>query len=303
MQKKTSMMSLKNLSRKLLEIFNHLRSSKFLSKVLILLSFVYPIILILLSWSELIKVDWGEFISNIYYVVFIYFLSLFAQGVGWSIVINGDFSHFFSDMEIFYKSILMRRLPGGFWHWVGRSNLYEEVQNKPKKRVGLANFIEWILIFLSGVTLYFFSIEHVYGVGALLVSYVITYFLLKKSSFGSESSALYGLLLLLIYLISWCLGSFIFHTLINDIFQHVLFPFWKSVSVWTITGSISNISFFLPSGLLIRELSLMALMGEYLNNSEAIFLGLVLRVIFLACDIVLSLFGMILFRWLGKGNK
>ena len=291
-----------NVVNKLRDFYDRARTSKVVSKLLIPLSFIYPIILIVLSWSELIVIDWGAFIGNIYYVIFLYFLSLFAQGLGWSIILNGNFSlsHFFSDMEIFYKSMLMRRLPGGFWHWVGRSNLYEGTQYKPQRGVGLANWIEWLLLILSGVTTYFFSIKCVYGGVAFIITYVVIFFLIKKNSKGFKSPIFNSLLLILIYLISWLLGSIIFYALIDNIFQDVLISFWKSVSVWSITGTISTIGFFLPGGLFIRELSLMALLESYLNYSEVILLGLVIRVIFLICDIVLSLLGMMLFRWLGK---
>jgi hypothetical protein len=291
---------LKDVISKLRDLYNRARSSKALSKILIPLSFVYPIALILLSWSELIEVNWGVFIGNIYNIVLLYFISLFVQGMGWSIIINGGFSHFFSDMEIFFKSILMRRLPGGFWHWIGRSNLYSDVKYTPKKEVSLANWIEWILIIFSGITIYFFAKEPTY-IGVLLtIFYIIILYVLEKKFDWLSFSFTYGLFLFLIYFLSWSLGGEILHILINNLFQNVTFPLGESISVWSITGTISTLGFFLPSGLFIRELSLIALLENYLVYSEVILLGLVIRIIFLVCDIVISLLCMILFQWLSN---
>lgn len=301
LQKKiNSMENLGSLIDKLRDIYNRVKSSKVLSKVLIPLAFVYPIILVFFSWSELIEVNWGLFIGIFYNIVFLYFLSLFVQGVGWSIIVNEGFTHFFSDMEIFYKSILMRRLPGGFWHWIGRSSLYEAVSYKPKKKVGLANWIEWILLLVSGITIYFFSIKRLFVSIALIGFYIIIIFFLQRKSTRFNPPLFFSLLLFLIYIVSWLLGGSILHILINNLFQKIMIPFWKSVSIWSITGTISTLGFFLPSGLFIRELSLIALLENYLVYSEVILLGLVIRVVFLICDILISLFCMLLFRWLGE---
>jgi hypothetical protein len=297
------MQSLSNLISKVRDFLDRVRSNKTISRVLIPLSFLYPVILIILSWSELIEINWGAFVGDIYYVIFLYFSSLLVQGMGWSVILNGSFSHFFSDMEIFFKSMLMRRLPGGFWHWIGRSNLYEGVEFKPQRGVGLANWTEWLFLILSGVTIYFLCTKLIYGGIAFAISYVIIFFLINKTSKNNTAAIFYALLVILIYLVSWLFGGIILHALIKNIFQNVLISFSKSVSVWAITGTISTISFFVPSGVFIRELSLIALLENYLNYSEVILLGLVIRIIFLICDIVLSLFGMIFFRWLGRVFK
>jgi len=198
------MQSLSNLISKVRNFLDRVRSNKTISRVLIPLSFLYPVILIILSWSELIKINWGAFVGDIYYVVFLYFSSLLVQGIGWSVILNGSFSHFFSDMEIFFKSMLMRRLPGGFWHWIGRSNLYEGAEFKPQRGVGLANWTEWLFLILSGVTIYFLCTKLIYGGIAFAISYVIIFFLINKTSKNNTAAIFYALLEQSVQLVSLC---------------------------------------------------------------------------------------------------
>ncbi len=104
----------------LAKIISTIKGNRLLGTILTILSIIYPIILISLSWTEIKKIETIN-PTIVLSSTILYIISTFIQMLNWILILKGQFIKIHSDIRIYFKTLLMQRLPGGFWQWVGKS--------------------------------------------------------------------------------------------------------------------------------------------------------------------------------------
>ena len=125
---------------RLVQFTNNARSRwQWLGYVITTATIAYIAILLLYGGIQLRHVDIRQFLPAIIMSFFIYFVSLAVQFAIWARLFSFHHRVGWRDVDIYSRMILMRRLPGGLWHWVGRTALYSSTTTVPPKIAMLAN--------------------------------------------------------------------------------------------------------------------------------------------------------------------
>lgn len=274
------------------KIITAMQRNEKINALLIVFSYLYPIMLIAISWKDIGDLDFSDFANPFLLSLVFGFVSLILQAMNWNIIVGNKSSTLTNNIEIYFKTLLMRRLPGGFWHWHGRVSLYNNAIEHTSNKIGKANSIEFLGLVLSGATT-FLLVEHFYWGWVLFTfSYLLLFYLGKEKNKKKVSKFLVPLILLLSYMVCWLMGGLILYTLLTYISPTINIMLLKSISFWVITGTVGTVFFFMPVTGIFRELTLTALLSPYLEFSKIILLSLLIRVILYLCDVSVSLIGL-----------
>ena len=265
-----------------------LRNDPRISKVLGIVSIVYPIALIYLSRNEILNLDWSTFLDIFLICILIYYTSMSLQNISWSLIVDGSLANFWFNSNVYFQTILMKRLPGGVWHWLGRANLYDFQQGSEKNSITRANLTEWLLLILCGLSGYAFTSNLWVGSAGFILTIIVAFFLLKQNNRNRISTLFLSIILVLIYSICWLIGGLILHQLLLFVDASEYVSFHSSFGIWCLSSAIGMFFFFFPSGALIRDFSLSALLSKQYEPAKFLLVILQVRIIFLAADFLWS---------------
>lgn len=289
--------------QRLVDLFNRIRNDKTIAKILSVVSYLYPLVLLYLSWEEIKTIDWQGFALVFLYSLLLYYVSMFLQNVDWSLILEGNLRHFHENSEIYFKTVLMKRLPGGFWHWLGRTNLYQSSNSGVTPgRISSSNLFEWLILILSGLSCYVLARSLPLGLAALGVTYLVGLLILKKSPQRSELNYWSLLLMLVIYVVCWFLGAAILYMLLSNVSAEAGITFPLALSAWALSSAFGMLVFILPSGAIIRDLSLTALLSAALEPSKVFLVALQIRIIFIVADILWATLSLQLLKIVKKSD-
>lgn len=263
-----------------------------LNKLMFLSSVVYTFLLLFLSRAEIKSINWDSFLDVSVISFLLYFQSLFLQSINWSISLDGNLSKFSKNSEAFYRSLLLQRIPGGFWHWLGRVNYYREDESGLSKhgnnKVAIANLYEWLLFILTGVSIFFWTKNHLLGIIASVVSVILIFSLFRRIDQKDHSNPALPFLTILIMLIRWGMGFLTLLLLINNIIYPDTVSSTFVLSTWTLSSSVGMATFFFPNGGLVRDFTLTTLLTPIIPLQKIFLLAAELRIIFLVSDLLSS---------------
>lgn len=270
-------------------------TSKVLGFALSILSFLYPIFLIYLSWDEIKNIE-NINVTNILSIMVLYLISSIIQFFNWILILKENLKASYYDLKIYLQTLLMQRLPGGFWHWIGRVNLYNQNTNFKSQKAIEASIFERLALILTGFSC--FLIIRNFWLGILFVSivYIIFYYWRRAQYTSPWRRIFYPFTHFTLYMICWLLAGGIFFIIIKSINFETSLLLLQSISIWSLTGSISLIFFFLPGGLGIKEISLTTMMLAYITFSQTMLLAVLLRLLSLVMDLSISLIGLALLK-------
>lgn len=262
------------------------------NKLMFLASVAYTLLLLFLSRSEILSINWEAFWRIFIISFLLYLLSLSLQCINWSLIVDGGLSNFRINSEVFYRSVLLQRIPGGFWHWLGRINLYNEYEslhsNGYNEGVKSANLFEWLLSILTGLSIYFWTKSSIAGIVISILCVIIIIILFQRIGQKDHSKLVLPTLTILIMLVRWGLGFLTLQLLLNNIlYPDIIAPKFV-LATWTLSSSIGMATFFLPSGGLVRDFTLTALLSPTISIQKVFLLAAELRVIFLVSDLLSS---------------
>ena len=264
---------------------------RWISRALMIGAFVYIGILMIRSWPQLKTVSWKELIPVILLALGLYLLSLLMQIVVWLHMLSFQHKVGLRDVQIYTQTLVMRRIPGGVWHWIGRSSSYRINTEVTAKKVFVANLLEWGLIIIAAFGVYGLfasNIAAAFRVILIVLSIVlgimlaITWF---PKSYGHVRRITVGLSWMLAYAVSWLLGGFILY-LFMSAGDHSKITIGQTLAIWALAVGISTITVFAPSGFGIRELSLAILLSPFAPVSFIILVALLLRLTFTVADVI-----------------
>jgi len=262
------------------------------NKLMFLASVAYTFLLLFLSRSEIMSINWVDFWRIFTSSFLLYFISLLLQSLNWSLTIDGSLTNFIKNSEAFFRSILLQRIPGGFWHWLGRINFYREyepVQSKnTNEKVKFANLYEWLLSILTGMSIFLWTKNYLAGIISSIFCFLLLITLFQRIEKKEGINLSLPLLTILIMLVRWGLGFLTLSLLINNMmYLDAITPTFV-LATWTLSSSIGMATFFFPSGGLVRDFTLTALLAPIMPLQKVFLLAAELRIIFLASDLLSS---------------
>lgn len=273
---------------KLIDRLKALRKNPTFSKLLSIVSIIYPLLLIYFSRKEILNLDWKSF-SHIFLICLgIYYVSMALQNLNWSLIVDGGLARFWLNSKVFYQTVLMKKLPGGVWHWLGRVSFYELNGGEEVSQISSSNFIEWLLLILAGLVGFLFTVNLWLGIAGLLVNLIVGTYLLNRQFANPKKSIFLTGLITLLYGICWLAGSLILHFLLIGVNSGLPVDFKSSAAKWCLSSAISMLFFFFPSGALIRDFSMGALLTKEFEPAKVLLVILQVRIVFLVADFIWS---------------
>jgi len=291
-------MTLQERFNSLLNKFKSLRNDPKVSRVLGVISIIYPLALLYFSRKEILNIDWSSFFEIFLLSVLIYNISMSLQNLSWSLIVDGSLANYWFNSNVYFKTILMKRLPGGVWHWLGRANLYDIQKGSESNSITRANLTEWMLLILSGLSGYAFTINRWVGISGLFLTIFVAFLLLRRDNRNWVCSLSLSIILVLMYSVCWLVGGLILHWLLVSINVPGQVSFHHSLGTWCLSSAIGMFFFFLPSGALIRDFTLSAFLSKNYEPAKFLLVILQVRIIFLAADFLWSFLSLRLINYI-----
>lgn len=281
---------------------------KWLGRILNIAAVIYigALIIYLQVWT--LDVDWGSLFPDVVLVLFIYLVSVMIQYFVWTRILIPFRHTTLKDVEIYARTMLMRRLPGLPWHWIGGTALYTALTDISSRNVLFAYVGEWLLLVLTGMTLLATLQTTTNQFVRLLIFipiFILTLafsFILQPNTRQFPRKAMEGLLWIALYSMAWVLGGLILFILVDELATESL-ALYDVIQIWIIAGGVGMLTAILPSSFGVREISLTFLLRPQLGMSLALLIALLIRVIFILADIVWGATGWGLSWFIQKKRK
>jgi hypothetical protein len=286
--------SLERWARAALDLQSRLR---WIGQGLTVAAIIVIIITLIYSGIQLKEINWLGYLPASLWALVYYCISLLIQYFVWVRLIRFHHKSTLDDVVIYARFILMRRLPGGFWHWIGRTALYKDSTNVSGRTIMIGNIIEWAMLTFVAAAL------AIIGIGKLPLSIRLTLSAIFASigvsiAYSWQARArsnvkrlLESFLWILIYAAAWALGGMIFYEFYiatgGENFGRI-----QAIWLWSLTGGSSQLVFFVPGGSGVRELILAWALQPHLAAASSILIGLLIRVSFILGDIIWGSIGL-----------
>jgi hypothetical protein len=261
---------------------------RWMSYILIAAMFAYLLYSFTQGDLRLGQVDWLAYGGALLAVLGLYGLSLVVQFFTWMRIIAFYRKINLQDVDIYARTILMRSLPGGAWHWLGRISMYSGETETPTRVVVIGNFVEWLLITLCGLEIFLLTVGgwgyagavSVFA-GALWLAYRV-----QPASRKWIGKVAEGCLWLLLYHFAWLLAAGNLFLLTKAVAGPDQMAVGLALKATSLSGSLGMLVTMLPSSLGVRELSLLWLLQVSLTPGVALLIALMLRIIYTVADVV-----------------
>ncbi len=291
------------------------RLRRWVSIGVMLLTIGFSVVLLIHGREELRQFDdWHAYLIVCGQGFLLYPLSMSVQALTWSMMIArlGQIASGWRDIEIYAYTHLMRRLPGPLWYLAGRTVIYRE------RGIGAgvtlaASGLEWLLLLVAAVSIY--GGLSLSGPGSWLLGFIMITLLIIGSLWGLRAAlnsvqdphwlpgfARHWLgrlsvtampqikhlaLWVGLYTIAYIIGGLILFLLMHGVTPESNVTLTDAIRIWALTGGISFLtSMIVPAGMGIRELTLTALLAPEVSTVAALLIALLLRMLFIAGDLV-----------------
>jgi len=233
----------------------------------------------------------------------IYLFSLLVQFIVWARLISFHGKITWKDVEIYSRMIMMRRIPGGPWHWLGRSAMYRTSTELPLRVPLLGSMVEWILMFIVCGALFIFSLERIQSwMSFLLISVLFIISMGIAISWQPKQRPILNRAIesggwILLYLLAWISSYLIFSILLNGI--GVTNIGWREeLRIWTLSAGIGMLFVLFPATFGIVEASLATLLQQYINPPLAVLVAIAIRLIYTIADAMWGILGWVFSKYL-----
>lgn len=269
---------------------------RWLGYVIMAGALIYVAALFAYGWTQLESVDWARFAPALGLSLIFYQISLLAQFWIWARFFSAHHRVGWHDVDIYARMLLLRRLPGGIWHWVGRTAMYAARTTVPARVAALANVWELLMLLLTGAGIVLFLqpqlppvLRNIFGPLCILAAVLLgSQWQVSARPLAQRTAE--AAIWTALYVLAWGLGGAIIFLLSQAAGAESL-TFAESARIWATAGGISLLIVFIPAGLGIREITLTFLFQPYLPPAAAILVAVLLRLLFILADLVGGLVG------------
>jgi hypothetical protein len=232
----------------------------------------------------------------------LYVLDLLLAVWGWSRLLNmlAPRLSFRQHLRVYGLTLVAARIPGAPWHLVGRTVLY--AQHGLSRRVtGVAAGMEVVLIAVAGfitgqlvgrtvpdrVWLPVAAIVVVAGL-VLLHPSIVKRIVVRVSREQPPAELRYRDILSLLanYVLVWVVGGLMLYCVILAFHPLPLSDLPAIVGAWGLSGSLSMLAFFSPSGLGVREITLTALLVLFVPLGVAVVVAIAMRLLLTSLELI-----------------
>ena len=259
------------------------------------LAVVYLGAVLLYGGFKIPAIDWRTYLLISIATVGLYLVSLIPQFFVWMRLFSFHHQVGWRDVEIYSRMILVRRLPGGIWHWLGRATLYTAMTSVPTEIVLFGNLMEWgMLILIAGaisaiellaVSIWVRILISVLALGGAIALAVIW----QPKERARWLQVAESVLWVILYCFAWFIGGFILYLFARASGGHSL-NLAVATGLWSLTGGVSMIITILPV-IGVQDASLVFLLQPYLPASSALIVALLLHFLFTVSDVLWGLAG------------
>jgi hypothetical protein len=258
------------------------------------------------NWTVLVNFDWQINLFALTMTFVFYVINLLLIGWGWSLIaasvsIKGTvFEHF----RIFVLSNLGKRLPGTLWYVAGRVAMYQKPETS-KSTVALASGIEAVLLLNGAIVCYLafsaFSLVPHYYIGWLLAIVLLSAITIHPKvvalalrRFRHTDKAVTAfryrqlLIWLLIYIAGWACGGITVFWWLRALTSISWSTMPAIIAAWALAGSLSSLLIISPSGLGIREVTLVVMLSSIVPQPIAVVAAIMLRVLLTGYQAVIA---------------
>ncbi|MGW8252156.1 MAG: hypothetical protein ACWGO1_16060, partial [Anaerolineales bacterium] len=272
---------------------------KWIGQILTVAAAIYIVVLLVYSGFQIAEINWRLYWQAALISLGLYFISLLIQFFAWVRMLSFHNKASWQDVVIYTRVILLRRLPGGIWHWVGRTAMYSESTPIPSRVVMVASFIEWAMLILvaASIAVTGFDLLSVYIRLPLAVVLLVLAGLLGFSWQPSTRHLFWrwleSLLWVAIYASAWLLGGLIFYTFFLASGGEDL-SWMRAWWVWAVSGGSGMLLFIVPGGSGIREILLTWVLNPYLPPATVILIAILIRILYILGDVLWGYLGLLL---------
>lgn len=241
--------------------------------------------------TRLQDLEWKGYWRNILGSIGLYLISLVLQFIVWIRMVAHLRQADWLDLEIYARTTMMRRLPGGIWHWVGKTAMYSSGTEVPSRDVLRGSLLEWLLMFLTGLGILIIIYPLLPPPVSLILSIVVFAIAIWIGAQWQPAGKAKGLrvaeslLWLGLYTGAWLLGAGIFH-LATGLSGAGQLDLLLSFRLWTISAVVSVITVLFPATLGIQEAVITYLLTPYIQPAVGLAIAISLRVIFILSDLI-----------------
>lgn len=247
--------------------------------------------------------DWKRFGLTLLSVLGIYFVSLAVQFIAWIRIISFHRKFTARDLEIYSRMILMRRIPGGPWHWIGRSVLYSSSTALPLKVSFVGSVLEWLIVVIIGAALLLSSFSDIQilprfgGVGLIISISIILSIIWQPPKRPLLQKTLDGLGWTFLYLVAWIASLLIFILVFQSI-SDVVLPLNDAQRIWYLSAEIGMILVIMPATFGVQEVSLTLLLNPFVSQPVAVLVAILIRLTYVLSDAFWGGIGWLVSRWI-----
>ena len=274
--------------------------------------------------------DWHAYLTVCGHGFLLYPISLSVQALTWSMMITrlGQVDGGWRDIEVYAYTHLMRRMPGALWYLAGRTVIYRERGIGASVTLA-ASGLEWLLLLVAAVFIY--GSLSLSNLGSWLLGFVTPLLLVAVSlwglrflcsaqgrrwlpgfvrqwlgNFSATAVPQRGELVLWVglYATAYAVGGLILFLLIRGVAPTASTTLSDAIRIWALAGGVSFLtSMIVPAGMGIRELTLTALLAPDVPAVGALLIALLLRMLFIASDLVWGGLMWAIARVLGRDRR
>jgi len=263
--------------------------------------------------SQPLTLQWSPLIASFMVYILVLILAMLVwHRVGRRILGINDWR---KNGRVYINTLLARRLPGSFWHFLGRAQFYAEA-GVPKSVSSIGSAIEFVVFFLSGGVLciglwpwlrsnqiFTWVFICLIPLGLLILfPQSIVWFTTKVMRTPLEITVRRKDLLEWVFLdvCAWGMGGILLYLIISSFY--VLPPVYilNTITAWTLSSMISMVAVFTPAGLGVKELTLSVLLLPFVIPPYNVIISVIVRIVITGFDFVCSGLGYVYFRGMHK---
>lgn len=235
----------------------------------------------------------------------------FALGLAiwaWGMMVNSVVGKagWLKHARIYCLSNLGRRLPGLFWDVVGRVIMYQR-EGLPRVLVTVVSGLEFVLLLLSGIVVTLLTwpllassrfgnpwwlllglISGLVAIHPTIIKLALRK-LSKEATVASDVRYRDVVMWLTIYAVIWGIGGIILFSMIATIYPVSVTLLPGIIGVWSLSGVVSMVATFSPSGLGIRELTLSMLLSLFIPAGVAVVVAILARLLLTLYEVLWAL--------------
>jgi hypothetical protein len=265
----------------------------------------YLFLLLAYAGFKLPKISWNSLGKTMLLILGLGFLSLLLQFFVWLRLLSFHHKTGWVDLNIYSRMILLRRIPGFMWQWVGSAVMYSTDTGVPPRIAFFAGIGEWIMLIGIAMNLFLLKITADLGWFQIQTFFLGIIILIRISFFWQPGSRVLirkigeGCLWISTYTLAWTLGGLIIFIL-GKALGGVGLTFFDSLQTWVIAGGIGQLTVITAMGLGIKELTITLLLKPYMPEAAAILVAILVRLALTLADILGGLTGWLISHYFLK---